>query len=415
MTSDAPERRLEFPDGFMWGSGISAHQTEGDNRHSDWWPFEASGAIAHGEVSGRATDHWHRYREDFGLARDLNQRLVKISVEWARIEPEPGLFDEDALGHYHDVLESMRSLGLTPLVVLHHFTSPQWLAGFGNWEGRQTPERFAAFVRVVASRLGAHCQTWITVNEPMLLAAMGYLHGTWPPQRRGWRSARRAWHNLIRAHGLARYELRSLNPFCRVGVAVNTTALRLSGHPTLWERSMYGVVDWLANHYYVDRVRSELDFVGLQYYSHNTVRQLIHQEFDAWPEGAAEKTDMGWDIYPRGIYTTVANAYKRWKIPIIITENGIADATDRHREAFTRDHLAWLHRAIREGADVRGYLHWALTDNFEWLEGFDPRFGLVGIDYDTLERHIRPSAHAYARICAENAVVIPGDHPSLVL
>lgn len=407
----AATRRLEFPHGFVWGSGISAHQCEGGNRFNDWWAFEEQGKVARGERSGVACDHYHRFAEDFRLASELGQHAVKISVEWSRIEKEQGVYDEQELDHYEQVVRTMREMGLSPWVVLHHFTSPAWLGAYGWWEGPRTPALFARYVHVVAERLRPWVDTWITINEPMLLASAGYLFGIWPPGRKSWRSARVASRNLVRAHRLAYDELHECCQVCVVGPAVNVTALKHPEKPGLKDRALGGPIDWLANSYFMDRVRDRSDFVGVQYYSRATVEQLLAGDPLAVPKRVRKlpKTDMGWEIYPKGLYYTVKRTWRRYGLPVYVTENGLADAADRNREPFIRAHLAWLHRAIEEGCDARGYFHWALLDNFEWREGFAPRFGLVAVDYDTLERTVRPSARFYERVCRDNALEIDPD------
>lgn len=407
----SPERTLRFPEGFVWGSGISAHQVEGDNRHNDWWAFEQQGKVTRSEASGLATDHYHRFEEDFEIARTLDQRAVKISIEWSRIEKERGVYDETEIEHYVDVVRAASMRGISPYVTLHHFTNPHWLGAYGWWEGSHTPAIFNEYVRVIASRLAPWVDTWITVNEPMLLASAGYLFGLWPPEHESWRSAWRVAGNLVKAHRLAYETVHDCDPVCRVGPAVNVTALKHPGKPTFKDRLLGGWLDWAANWYFIDRVKDRADFIGVQYYTRATVQQLLAGDPLALPAGMMRlpTTDMGWEIYPKGIYYTVKSAARRSGLPIIVTENGIADASDAARESFIRDHLKWLHKAIEEGADVRGYLHWALTDNFEWRDGFSPRFGLVAVDYDTLERRPRESAWYYARICRDNAVIVPDE------
>jgi len=397
---------LEFPEGFMWGSGLSAHQAEGGNRNNDWWAFEQNGGIADGETSGDACDHYHRFAEDFRLAADMGQQAVKISVEWSRVEPRPGEFDESELEHYERVVRTMRDLGLRPVVALHHFTNPLWLERYSWWEGGDVPAMFAAYCRVVAGRLDPWVDTWITVNEPMLLATAGYVFGVWPPERRSLLAGRRVARNLVAAHRLAYEAVHDAASECQVGPAVNITPLKHPGKPTFRDRMLGGSLDWLANHYFTDRVLDRSDFIGVQYYSRATVAQLLAGDPLAIPRGVRKlpKTDMGWEIYPKGFYYVVRDVWRRSRLPVLVTENGIADASDTKRAQFIRDHLVWLHRAIEEGADVRGYLYWSLTDNFEWREGFGPRFGLIEVDYETQERRVRESAAFYEHVCRTNSV-----------
>lgn len=396
---------LEFPKGFLWGAGTSAHQVEGGNRFNDWWAFEHQGGIANGEISGGAADAWHKFREDFELARQLGHTATKVSIEWSRIEREPGRYDEEAIGHYAEVLGAARDAGLETFVVLHHFTSPLWLAAVGTWANLDAPRRFGEYAAVVAARLGGLADHWITVNEPMILAAFGYVGGRWPPRGRGLLAGRRAAVNLMRAHRAAYDAIKRARPDADVGVAVNATTFVTSAERTLAERVARPALEWLANWWFLDRVRDSCDFIGLQYYSRITVRSVLFGKPGYGPGGEdVPVSDLGWAIYPQGLHNCVRHASRRYRLPLYVTENGLADAADTRREAFIRDHLAQLHRAIREGADVRGYLHWSLTDNFEWLEGFGPRFGLVAVDYATQERHVRPSARYYERVCRRNGL-----------
>lgn len=402
---------LRFPEGFVWGSGVSAHQVEGGNTGNDWSAFEGAGGVSGGVRSGDACDHFSRYEADFDLAAALGHAAFKTSVEWSRVEPEEGCFDAGALAHYAAYVKALLDRGIEPWIVLHHFTSPRWLAGHGWWLGAETPRLFARFARVVAERLSPHVRMWVTINEPMLLASAGYVFGVWPPERRNLADGLRVASNLVRAHRLAYGALRAVcGPEARIGPAVNVTALKHPGNPTARDRLLGGPLDWLANHYFTDRVADAADFLGVQYYSRATVQQLLAGDPLAIPTGVRRlpRTDLGWEIYPRGIYHVVKAAWRRHRLPIYVTENGLADASDRVRGPFIRDHLVWLHRAIAEGCDVRGYLHWSLLDNFEWREGFAPRFGLVAVDYATQERTVRPSARYYERICRANAVE-PGE------
>ncbi|MBE0476547.1 MAG: glycoside hydrolase family 1 protein [Coriobacteriia bacterium] len=400
---DAP---LPFPEGFLWGSGTSAHQVEGENRLSDWWAFEEQGRVARGERSGRACEHYRRYAEDFALAEELGHTAYKLSIEWARVEPEPGRFDADVLEHYAVVLRELRSRGIEPFVTLHHFTNPRWLTRAGGWLDPDAPGLFTRYAGVVADRLGGLVHRWITINEPMLLALYGYGKAFWPPERKGWRSGYRAARGLARAHRGAYAAIVERLPAARVGVAVNAAPLVLSDRPELSERVLSRPFDWLANHYFLDAVRGSMDFIGLQYYSRATVRQLLFADVHARPffRSRLARSDLGWEIYPRGLYDAVMRVWRRHGLPVYVTENGVADAGDSLRTAFVHDHLWWLRKAIEDGAQVRGYLHWALLDNFEWLEGFAPRFGLVEVDYTTQERRIRPSARYYAQVCRTNAL-----------
>ncbi len=403
---------LRFPEGFYWGSGTSAHQVEGGNRHNDWWAFEQQGRIRDGEVAGEAADWWHRYAADLTLAAELGQNAHKLSVEWSRIEKEPGVWDEGVIEHYRQMLSVMRNLGIAPFVVLHHFTNPLWLDATGCWENPDTPRRFAAFARLAAERFGDLVEAWITINEPMLLAAFGYVLGYWPPERSSWAAGLRAAANLMRAHRLAYAAIKDVLPAASVGVAVNSTVFELSSRSSFLERLLVAPADWMANQWFLDRIRSQLDFIGLQYYSRTTVRQLFFGDPAGGPLGDdLPVSDLGWAIYPQGLHDVCRRTWHRYRLPMHVTENGIADHADLQRKLFLHDHLRCLHEAIAGGADVRGYFHWSLVDNFEWREGFSPRFGLIEVDYATQARTVRDSARYYATVCRGNAIEVPEPGP----
>lgn len=408
---------LPFPEGFLWGSGTSAHQVEGANTNSDWWAFERAGRVANSECSGGACEHYSRFAEDFALAAELGHTCYKLSVEWARIEPEPGRFDEAELDHYAEVLRELRRRGLSSFVTLHHFTNPAWLSERGGWLNPSAPGLFVRYCEVVADRLGGLADHWITINEPMLLALYGYAKAFWPPQYKGLGNGMRAARNLVRAHRGAYQAIIERLPAARVGVAVNAAPLVLSDRPALSERLLSRPFDWLANHYFLDAAAGTMDFIGLQYYSRATVRQLLFADVERLPffSSRLARSDLGWEVYPRGLYDAVTRVWRRHGLPIYVTENGVADASDHLRTAFIHDHLWWLHRAIADGAEVRGYLHWSLMDNFEWLDGFAPRFGLVEVDYATQARRVRPSAVFYETICRSNALQPLPEHMASVL
>jgi beta-glucosidase len=272
----------------------------------------------------------------------------------------------------------------------------------------------AEYARVVIERLAGLAEAWITLNEPMLLAGFCYFIGYWPPQRSSWRASLRVARNLMHAHRLAYRVLKEVVPDAAVGVAVNTTAFELSPRQALWERLLVGPFDWLGNLWFLDRVRDELDFVGLQYYSRTSVRSMVFGDPSAGPLGESlPVTDVGWAIYPEGLHKVVHRAWRRYQLPIYITENGLADHADVIRKVFIRDHLRCLLDAIDEGADVRGYFHWSLIDNFEWREGFRPRFGLIEVDYATQKRTVRDSARYYERICWSNGIEVPEPRSSI--
>jgi beta-glucosidase len=394
-----------FPPGFLWGTAISAHQTEGNNIHSDWWAWEQGPRLTGREPSGRAANHWELYQSDFRLARDLGFNAQRISLEWARIEPAPDAWSSEALGHYRAVLEFLKQLGFTTFVTLHHFTNPLWLARWGGWETPAVVEHFVRYVEHVTRELGDLVDLWNPINEPTVYATYAYLIPLWPPQKSSLVGAWRVFRHMVQAHRAAYRTIHTIWPNAYVGTAHHMAA----GEPARdhWlDRAAVGVGQWLYNDWFLEAVRTALDFVGINYY----FRKRLRVRARAWRRAFCEElpaecpqTDLGWEIYPPGIYQQLVRA-KPFRLPVYVTENGLADAADTQRAEFIRAHLAQVHRAIAEGVDVRGYFHWSLIDNYEWHHGFTPRFGLVEVDYGTFERRPRPSAYVYGTIARGNAL-----------
>lgn len=395
-------RELNFPKGFLWGASTSAHQTEGDNRHSDWWAFEQAARV--GECSGAACDSWNRWPADLDMAAELGLNTYRISIEWARIEPEPGRYDADALAHYVDVVHGIRARGMQCMVVLWHFTNPVWLgSGPGTWHDDDAPQAFERYARYVCGPLAPCVDWWATLNETNTYSSHGWLKGDWPPGRRhDWLGGFRVYEYLARAHRRAYAAIKEVaGPDTRVGL----THVMPWAHPAhkrgMCSGPMQAYWRWLAAHHFLDKVADRIDWLGVQYYYDSPCRALRLVDHDG---STPPRTDMGWRIAPEGLYHVVRDAHVRYGVPIIVTENGLADAGDAQRERFLLDHLAWLHKAIADGADVRGYLHWSMLDNYEWAEGFGPRFGLAHVDYSTFERTLRPSSGALGAIARANAV-----------
>jgi beta-glucosidase len=332
------------------------------------------------------------------------------------------------------MLSALRGAGIEPMVTLHHFTLPQWLADRGGILSGEFPSRFASFARVVAGALGDACNLWVTVNEPNVLAAHSYLLGAWPPGERNLVAALLAHYRLLEAHVAAYRALKEARgDAARVGIAHHLRIVqperpetrRDRGAATVFDRifneafvtavcdgSMYGRrLDSLATaqtSFRVTEAHGTQDFFGINYYSRDVVRfspraageLFVHRGVPA----GAEVSDLGWEVYPEGLGMLLRTWSRRSGLPVYVTENGIADATDARRASFIVRHLTEVARALADGVDVRGYFHWSLLDNFEWSEGYTPRFGLVAVDYDTLERRPRKSASVYAQIAKDRAL-----------
>ena len=396
---------LKFPKGFLWGAATSAHQVEGRNNNNDWWAWEQEGGhIKNKDTSGKATDHYNRYQEDFDLAKNFKHNTHRFSLEWSRIEPKPGVFNKAALDHYEDVLKALKKRKLEPMVTLHHFTNPLWFSKKGGWQKHSSVHHFNAYVEKVVKRYKKYVTLWCTINEPFVYASNSYTKGNWPPQKKSFWATPRVLSHMADAHKMAyktihRAYPKNIKP--QVGFAHNHISFTHYGN---------GITDylyeWLLNNiwngWFYRKTKGTHDFIGLNYYFYHRIKK--GRGAYAASDADRDVTDMGWEIYPGGIFRALIELSTH-NLPIYITENGLASVNDHRRSRFIVAHLKEVYHAIKAGVDVRGYYHWSLTDNFEWDKGFAPRFGLVHIDYDDdFERTPRNSANVYARICKENAI-----------
>ena len=407
--------RREFPAGFRWGTATAAHQVEGDNLNNDWWEFEQQpNRIANGDRSGAAIDHYHRFREDFQLLRQLNNNAHRLSIEWSRIEPRQGQFDRSEIAHYREVLLALRDSGLGPMVTLHHFTSPTWFTHRGGWSAGGAPSAFLPFVRRVVDELGELVSEWCTINEPNIYATQGWIFGNWPPGRRNdvaglWRVL----GNLRTAHEAAYRLIKDRRPDVPVGLAHNKFWLvpARPGNPfdRMAVQTGRRMLDyWPAGRGRLTRVvAASSDFIGLNHYSGRLVRFDPRRPGDLFatqynPPGYPV-SDFGDAIKPDWL-TEALLELGVYDKPIHVTESGIAAEDDSARVRFINAILGSVHDAIRGGIDVRGFYHWTSVDNFEWAHGYRMKFGLIGVDRQTMERHPKPSAAVFAEVAAANSL-----------
>jgi beta-glucosidase len=401
-----------LPHTLLLGTATSATQIEGHCSSSDWSRFaKQPGRIKHGDTPDVACDSWNRWREDVALQKELGMQAYRFGLEWARIEPRPGEIDRAALTEYRAMLGALRDARIEPMVTLHHFTLPAWLADRGGVLARDFPTRLASFARVAVETLGDLCRLWITINEPNVLAAHAYLLGVWPPAKKNPALAFRAQHALLAAHDAAYRALKDARgDGVHAGVAHHLRAVQPERPDDLADRSAAALFRRVFNDGFAEAAckHGTQDFFGVNYYSRDVVRFSAAHAKELFvkrsvPPGA-RVSDLGWEIYPEGLYEVVRRWAKRSGLPVYVTENGIADARDDKRGPFLEAHLAEVERLVADGIDVRGYFHWSLLDNFEWAEGYEPRFGLVEVDYRTGERRPRKSAALYARIARQRSV-----------
>ncbi len=424
--SDAASGGLRFPSGFLFGCATAAHQVEGGNRN-DWSRWEAQpGRIKDGSSAAAAVDHWSRWRSDLEELAARGQNAHRFSVEWSRVEPREGEFDRDALAHYAEVVRTCRALGMEPLVTLHHFTFPLWLADRGGATADCAPLRFARFAAACAEAFGAEVRWWVTINEPVVLATIGYLRGEWPPGDRSLPRTFAALRGLARMHAAAGLALRSVAAAnrreARVSVAHHVRGLLPADPSSPLDRAVAALPDFLFNRWWLRICRSgrlappvgwgqpvpglagSLDYVGLNYYCDDVLSFDIRRPGELFarqaPKPGFPLSTFGWAIDPDGLRNALhLVARESGGLPVVVTENGVADDHDELRPGYIVGHLAAVHRAMREGVDVRGYMHWTAWDNFEWAEGYSQRFGLWSVDRDILQRCPKPSAAVYEEIC----------------
>ncbi|MDD5044462.1 MAG: family 1 glycosylhydrolase [Candidatus Omnitrophica bacterium] len=392
---------LEFPKEFFWGSAIAAHQVEGGNIHNDWWDSEIKGVFKF--PSGNACRHYELFRQDFDLARQLNQNALRFSIEWSRVEPRPGEFNEAEIQHYKDVVLALRERKIEPVITLHHFTNPVWFNQLGGWQNKKAVDYFLGFVEKVVNALSSDVKYWVTINEPMIYLYFGYSLGIWPPHKKGILNTISSYKSLVRAHVKAYrvihtvYKNKNL-PEPKVSIAANLRYF-MPCKDDFTTRLAVHMRDRLYNFYFLEDIHKAgaLDYIGVNYYTKEDVPAK---------SGCAqvEKNSLGWDIYPAGFYELLLKL-KKFKLPVFILENGICTVDDDQRWKYIYEHLKSLHRAMEAGIEVLGYLYWSLMDNFEWDKGFGPRFGLIDIDYNTYERKIRESAQKYAQVCLAGRLV----------
>jgi beta-glucosidase len=403
---------LRFPSGFLWGAATSAHQVEGGN-HNNWTDWEAKNLhhIVDGTQSGEAADHWHRYGSDYEYLTQMHLGAYRFSVEWSRIEPKAGECDAAALHHYATMLRSLASRGITPMVSLHHFTNPVWIEKLGGWSNPEVVEHFVSFALKVVEEIGEDVQFWCTINEPTVEVGLGYAVGTFPPGQQNLLHFWRARRNMVTAHRQLYEAIHSLYRRRGWGKPQVSFAHHLSYvEPYHRLNPLDRLAAWaynrINNRYFLDRTSRWLDFVGVNYYFYRRLQFTIGGPLifaREVPLPNARASDLGWQVVPEGLYR-LCTQLKRLGKPIYVTENGLADAKDKTRQWSLVQHARAMHRAIADGADVRGYFHWSLTDTFEWENGYSARYGLVAVDFSNQKRTPRPSAKLYGQIASANAL-----------
>jgi len=408
---------IQFPTNFFIGASTAAHQVEGNNIYSDYWLMENLKKSMFAEPSGDAVNHYKLYREDIAMMVDFGLNAYRFSIEWARIEPEEGEFNDEAINHYRDVLLTCKKNNITPLVTLHHFTSPKWLIRLGGWESEQTPDYFARYCAHVMKELGELIPYVCTINEaniaigitrmmkqnsasaaqvgvnPEMLAHMqayqaelGEAFGMNPKEIHTFLAPRteQGMSVIFQAHVAARTAIKQISPDTRIGITMSLHDLQsIPGGEKLAAQELHE--EFLQFLPYLQ----EDDFFGLQNYT----REVYGPEGVVPAASEVEKTQMGYEYYPQGLESVIRSVYKHLNKPIIVTENGVATEDDHRRVEFIDQALKGVHACISDGIPVYGYMHWSLLDNFEWQLGYSKHFGLVAVDRSQQLRIPKPSAY----------------------
>ncbi|OCT12824.1 glycoside hydrolase family 1 [Paenibacillus pectinilyticus] len=422
----------QFPEGFLWGASTAAHQVEGNNTKSDCWLMENVEGSMFKEPSGSAVDHYRLYKEDIAQMAAMGLNGYRFSIEWARIEPEEGHFDAAEIEHYRNVLLACRQWKITPIVTMHHFSSPQWLIREGGWESAGTPARFARYCAHVMRELGDLIPYVCTINEANISlgikkimkrhqaqaaapgAQVGMNTDKMAQMQKNYEALSKAFGSpaagvqaflaprsdngleiIFKAHTEARAAIREISPQTQVGVTLSLYDYQSVAGGA--EQAAQALQDEFLQ--FLPYMKDD-DFFGLQNYT----RAVYGADGILPVPESAEKTQMGNEYYPEGLEAVVRYAWKHLGIPIMITENGVATDDDTRRVAFIDRALQGVHACISDGIPVKGYMHWSLMDNFEWQLGFSRTFGLIEVDRTTQERTVKPSGHHLGSIATKNTI-----------
>ena len=422
-----------FGKDFLWGSATASHQIEGGCTNNNWFAFESAvdeqgkPKIRDGQKAGLACNSWNLYKEDTRLMKELSLNSYRFSVEWSKIEPKQGEFDQSALDHYEQVVDDLLANGIEPVVTLHHFTNPLWFEQQGAFLQDDSPRVFAQFCERVVQRLGPKVKLWCTLNEPNVYAIFGYSTAEFPPGEKDNKKTARVFRNMMLAHTAAYKVIKRIQPEAKAGLAIHihlfdplnpwnlfdVLVARLLNQnmndchfPYLTKGRFSFSIPGMVNETYSGAEKDAFDFIGLNYYTHS-YRKFQPTGSDQFPEVIKlppdQLTDMENEIYPAGLYRALKLITRYTSKPIYILENGIADKSDTRRARYIEEHLLVLNKAIADGMDIRGYQYWSLLDNFEWAKGFDMKFGLYKVDFDTQKRTLREGSRKYLEIIRESS------------
>ena len=443
--------KQEFPQDFVWGAATASYQIEGawdeDGKGENIWDrfSHTPGKVENGDTGDVACDHYHRWKDDIALMKSLGLRAYRFSTSWGRIFPEGrGSVNQAGLDFYSRLVDELLENGITPYLTLYHWDLPQVLQDEGGWPARATAEAFVDYADFLSRMLGDRVKHWMTLNEPFVSALVGYLEGRHAPGHRDLDEMLAAAHHLLLAHGWSVPVLRSNAQDAEVGIVLNLNSMHPASRSAA-DRAAAWRDDGIVNRWYLDPLEGRgypadisehfdrpmqfiqpgdlntiavpVDFLGINYYTRRISRSDVISEEENEPQQVfpnPEHTEMGWEVYPPGLFETLARIHFDYNFPkLYITENGAAypDTLDQEgkvvdpgRIAYLQEHLKSLSRAIAIGVPVQGYFVWSLMDNFEWAHGFSKRFGIIYVDYENQERVLKSSAEWYRDVIATNRV-----------
>jgi len=442
---------ISFPKDFVWGVATASYQIEGawdeDGKGESIWDrfSHTPGKVENGDTGDVACDHYHRWREDVALMKDLGLNAYRFSIAWPRILPEGrGTVSQAGIDFYSELVDALLAEGIEPFATLYHWDLPQVLEDQGGWPDRMVVDAFVEFADVVTRALGDRVKNWTTFNEPWVSAFVGYEEGRHAPGISNMETAVAAAHHLMVSHGLAVPVIRDNCPNANVGIVLNLTPQEPAS-PSIADRIAATWVDGYINRWFldalvgrgypqdmVDSFGNELDFIqpgdmaaiavpldylGINYYTRGIARSDEISEAENLPQTVFqgdEITEMDWEVYPKGLYNMLGRLHFDYNFPVIyITENGAAfpdevgpdgQVDDQDRLSYIKRHLEMTHKAIQIGVPVKGYFAWSFLDNFEWAFGYTKRFGIVYVDYETQKRIPKSSAKWYRDVTQKNEI-----------
>lgn len=400
-----------FPKDFYWGASIAAHQVEGGliNQWTVWELSEANELAKTAKhrlnwvpawdeiknqaqdpnnyVSGTGVEHYSRYREDFDLVQELNLNAFRFGIEWSRIEPEEGKWDEQAIEYYRKYIKNLQKRGIEPFANIWHWTVPVWFEEKGGFKKRSNVRYFVRFAQKIADEYSNDLKYVITLNEPNVFSTFSYLTGEWPPQERNFLSLARVYLNLIAAHKRTYKLFKKTNPKVQIGLAMQLANIQAKRPHNFIDQFVTKLMRYSWNWWFMYRTKNQQDFIGFNYYFTDYYKGFRRANPNV------PLSDMGWYMEPEGLYPLLVRIWAHYKKPIFVTENGVADAHDQYRSWWLEETIIAMERALSEGVQLKGYFHWSLLDNFEWKYGWWPKFGLVAVDREHgMKRTVRPSA-----------------------